>query len=352
MGASKIEWTEETWNPIAGCSILSPGCHHCYAMRLAARLAAMGQAKYAGTTQDSRWTGRINFDEAALSIPLKKRKPKMWFVNSMSDLFHESVPFEFVDRVFAVMNATYFTLPINDRSKRWHTYQVLTKRADRMAEYILSRSGKFRQGKHPIFVAGREEGGVLCGQGMEIMNAGACLQWPLPNVWLGVSVEDQKRADERIPHLLRCPAAVRFLSVEPLLGPIDFVHTPASVGGAFLGTTLPGLHWLIVGGESGHGARPMHPGWVRSIRDQCQAAGVPFFFKQWGAWMPLRDEPTHSDPRDFPGLSCDAEGCSTNGNIWALKHNGIRRLLKLVGKKDAGRQLDGREWNEMPEVAA
>jgi protein gp37 len=225
-GSSDIEWTEATWNPVAGCTIVSPGCTNCYAMRMAARLQAMGMAKYAGTTRKSGkrhvWTGRINVDERALSAPLTWRKPLRIFVNSMSDLFQERVEESFVRRVWGVMEQA-----------RWHSFQILTKRPDRMLA-MLERSS---------FTM-------------------------LPNVWLGTSVE---RPDyiERIALLRRVPAAIRFISFEPLLGPI-------------LDPDLAGIHWAIVGGESGPRARPMESWWVESLRDSCKHQDVAFFFKQWG----------------------------------------------------------------------
>ena len=225
-GTSDIEWTEATWNPVAGCTIVSPGCTNCYAMRMAARLQAMGMAKYAGTTQKSGkrhvWTGRINIDERALSAPLTWRKPLRIFVNSMSDLFQERVAESFVRRVWAVM-----------QQAPWHSFQILTKRPDRMLA-MLERSS---------FVM-------------------------LPNVWLGTSVESEDYI-ERIELLRRVPAAIRFISFEPLLGPI-------------LDPDLTGIHWAIVGGESGPRARPMESWWVEELRDSCKRQRVAFFFKQWG----------------------------------------------------------------------
>jgi protein gp37 len=242
---SAIEWTEATWNPVVGCTILSPGCTNCYAMRMARRLEAMGQQKYAGTTRVSagrpKWNGHIVLDYEALETPTKWKAGKTIFVNSMSDLFHENVPLDFVQRVFATMAKT-----------PRHTYQVLTKRAERIE--VLSSE----------------------------------LYWP-PNVWLGVSVEstDYKW---RIDHLRRTGAAVKFLSLEPLLGPLNNLN-------------LEGIDWAIAGGESGPKARPMEQEWVRSIRDQCKIAGVAFHFKQWGG----------------------------------------------VNKKKTGRTLDGRTWDEFPD---
>jgi len=289
MGTSKIEWTEATWNPIAGCSKVSSGCANCYAERMSQRLAAMGQTKYRGVVDDrGHWTGKVNFDEAELLKPLKRRKPTMYFVCSMSDLFQEAVPFAFIDKVFAVMALC-----------SQHTFQVLTKRPERMSRYFAGDGGtsgvelRIMRAMEPL--VGKQ--GAYKGQGRTSWLAETERVLPLPNVWLGTSVENQECADKRIPHLIECPAAVRFLSCEPLLGPIDIQ-----------GTTPVGrnVDWVIVGGESGPGARPMNLDWARDIRDTCVEAGVPFFFKQVGG----------------------------------------------VNKNAAGRLLDGREWNEMPKGGA
>ena len=298
---SSIEWTDATWNPVVGCTRASAGCDHCYAVAMTHRLEGMGQSKYAGLTVlnprgERHFNGVVRTDEAALGIPLRWKKPRRVFVNSMSDLFHKDVPFEFIDRVFAVMNATAWRLPIPEdvtKTKPWHTYQVLTKRPERMAEYLASRMGKFKLGKHPLFQC-RD---IFCGHGPDLMNASAVLQWPMPNVWLGTSCENQAMADERVPHLLACPAAVRFLSCEPLLGPIDFMWDRSM---------RIGLDWVIVGGESGHGARPMNPEWARSIRDQCFHNDVAFFMKQMGGAIDkrhdLEDMPEDLRIRQFPQL--------------------------------------------------
>lgn len=212
-GWTKIEWTERTWNPVTGCTKVSPGCKHCYAERLALRLQKMGNPRY-------RNGFKVTLHEDLLDLPLRWKRPSLIFVNSMSDLFHEEVPFDFIQRVFKTMERA-----------NWHVFQVLTKRSHRLKELAPK------------------------------------LPWP-PNVWMGVSVETAKYY-ERIHHLREVPAAVRFLSCEPLLGPLE--HLP-----------LDGIHWVIVGGESGPNARPMKEEWVLSIKDQCERAGVPFFFKQWG----------------------------------------------------------------------
>jgi protein gp37 len=225
-GASAIEWTDATWNPIAGCTIVSPGCTNCYAMRMAARLQAMGMTKYAGTTRKSGkrhvWTGRVNFDAAALSVPLLWKKPRRIFVNSMSDLFQDKADVSFIGKVWRVMEEAY-----------WHSFQVLTKRPEHMLEVL-------RQREFAI----------------------------LPNVWLGTSVESEAYL-ERIEILRRVPARIRFVSFEPLLGPIS-------------DPDLSGIHWAIVGGESGPRARPMASRWAEGLHAACERQNVAFFFKQWG----------------------------------------------------------------------
>jgi protein gp37 len=236
---SRIEWTDATWNFLTGCSHISPGCDHCYAEALAKRLQAAGTARY-------RDGFRLTIHEDVLTLPLTWRRPRRIFVNSMSDFFHEDVPIEVIHRAFAVMTAT-----------PQHSYQILTKRADRLRRLASS------------------------------------LTWPA-NVWMGVSIENQTYAF-RANRLREVPATIRFLSVEPLLGPVTL--------------DLTGIHWVIVGGESGPDARPLDPAWARRVRDQCLAAGVPFFFKQWGGRTPKAggrtldgrtwdDFPQHSQGRD------------------------------------------------------
>jgi protein gp37 len=241
-----IEWTDATWNPVTGCTKVSLGCAHCYAERITERF---GRQKFTD----------VVLHPERLDIPLRWKKPRRVFVNSMSDLFHEDAPDEFIGKVWEVMEEASA-----------HTFQILTKRAGRMHMWVDEKAHAY-----------------------------------LPNVWLGVSVEDQERADERIPLLVDTPAAVRFVSCEPMLGPVDIRE---SLTVDWRGNNqeapdgLPALDWVIVGGESGPGARPMQPEWARSIRDQCVAAGVPFFFKQWGGRTP----------------------------------------------KAGGRELDGRTWEEYP----
>lgn len=210
---SRIEWTEATWNPVTGCTKVSPGCQHCYAERMAYRLQAMGNPNYVNGFQ-------LTLHERVLRLPLAWKKPRMVFVNSMSDLLHEDVPLSFIEQVFEVM-----------REASQHTFQVLTKRADRLPE------------------------------------VDGALDWP-PNVWMGVSVETDRYC-YRIDFLRRTAARIKFLSLEPLLGPLPSIR-------------LSGVDWVIVGGESGPGARPMDAQWVLDIKDRCESGGIPFFFKQWG----------------------------------------------------------------------
>lgn len=313
---SKIEWCDATWNPVRGCTRVSPGCggpNHeggCYAEKVAARFSGAGQP-YEGfaerTPHGGRWTGKIALIEGRLDLPLRWRRPRRIFVNSMSDLFHEDLPDEVIDRVFAVMAMA-----------PQHTFQVLTKRAARMRGYL---AGLTRQ---EWWKARLRE---AAGRPMTANNLYP--DWPLPNVWLGTSVEDQARADERIPAVLATPAAKRFISAEPLLGPIDArVHLVNQFEGPDL-RCVPCLDWVIVGGESGPRSRPMRPDWARSLRDQCQAAGVPYFFKQWGEWAPIDDQPSEII-EDFDVLGLTADG------------------VYRAGKHAAGRLLDGREWSEFP----
>lgn len=291
---SKIEWTEATWNPFAGCSRKSEGCRNCYAEVMTKRLAAMGVAKYQGLlNEQGRFNGVVRLDEPSLRIPLKWKKPRRIFVNSMSDLFHENVQDEWIDKVFAVMALT-----------PQHTYQCLTKRPERMVEYIESLKN-YQYSIDQYWLGDWVSMGMPRKQYQEMR--GVFVNEPLPNVWLGVSIEDQKTADERIPHLLQIPAKVRFLSIEPLLGPVD-LRFPQAVSRdvkypegfemwseenrdawcetqarrIYMARCEMALHWVIVGGESGSNARPMNLEWAKSIVHQCKAAGVPVFVKQLG----------------------------------------------------------------------
>jgi len=299
MSKSKIEWTEETWNPLIGCDKVSAGCKNCYAIKTAwIRMHNPKMAeRYAGVVEKTavgqlNWTGKVNMINEALLKPVNQKKPTIYFVNSMSDLFHESVPFEFINAAFMVMS-----------DADHHIYQILTKRPERMVEFFEWKKQAF---------------GII---------------WqPKPNVWLGVSVEDQKSADNRIPLLLQVPCSVRFLSCEPLLENIDFSEA------------LAGIHWVIVGGESGPQSRPMHPDWARSLRDQCFSFHVPFFFKQWGNWLPIDQPHLHESvqPLSYNERWLNyAGGSGFHGdNVWRFRE---------VGKKKAGALLDGQEYQQMPQ---
>lgn len=325
---SSIEWTDATWNPIVGCSRVSEGCRNCYAERFAHRWAGTVET-YKGvvesTPNGSRWTGNVKFIESRLDQPLRWRKPRRIFVNSMSDLFHENVPDEWIDRIFAVMALS-----------PQHTFQILTKRPERMLEYFNAERFGYIEA-----IARKIHGKPL--------PPGTVMPWPLPNVWLGVSVENQKAADERIPLLLQTPAAVRFLSCEPLLGPVDLTRFSAH---PLVPNAIP-IDWVIAGGESGPGARPMHPDWVRELRDHCQAAGVPFFFKQWGEWAP-------GECANDGGPSRTEQVATYWNDEWQFDkltpmqsfetHCDDAPDVFRFGKKKAGRYLDGRTWDEYPQA--
>lgn len=320
--SSKIEWTDATWNPVTGCTKVSPGCDHCYAETFAER--------WRGTPGHHFETGfDVTLRPERLAEPLRWRKPRRVFVNSMSDLFHDDVPTEFIAKVFATMAQT-----------PQHTYQILTKRHGRMRSLI---GGEIDGGQSLLeALADEDDAQALYGA-----------HWPLRNVWLGISVENQKWADVRVPALLETAAVVRFLSCEPLLGPVDLSRWLGveymdalegygeEIGAALTGRVGPsgGLHWVIAGGESGPGARPMHPGWARTLRDQCTAAGVPFFFKQFGEWAPT----------GRVGIGCTDERERLVGEP---DERGFREEIRRVGKKRAGRELDGRTWDEFPAVAS
>lgn len=313
-----IEWTRgddgtpgATWNPVTGCEEVSEGCDHCYAKTFAERWRGIPGHHFERGFD-------LTLRPERLGQPLKWKKPRRIFVNSMSDLFHKDVPDEFIARVFAVMAIT-----------PRHTYQVLTKRHGRMRSLLSSDEFRLltKAAHHEMQLSGAVSYSPL------VINV-----WPPKNVWLGVSVENQKWADIRIPALLETPAAVRFLSCEPLLGPVDLRAAYRQVVGAEGdGPPLADvLHWVICGGESGPGARPMHPDWARSLRDQCTAAGVPFFLKQWGEWAPHNvARPTYSQ-------------LELHGTHW----DGTDSAMARVGKKTAGRVLDGQTWDEFPEAVS
>lgn len=296
MAMTKIEWADRTINTVTGCTPISPGCANCYAKRMAKRLA--GRCGYPegdgfAVTLHPEKLGEIE----ALA---KVKKPQRFFVGSMTDLFHPEVPFEFLRRLWADMSNPFV---------KHHTFLILTKRPERMKEFFSwMRAQEFK------------------------------VETYLSHVWVGVTAENQEQADKRIPILLQVPVSVRFVSVEPMLGPVninridppghDVIIKPLDgmvywLGG---GREYPGLDWVICGGETGPGARLVHPNWVSSLRDQCQAAGTPFFFKQWGEWWPAgRHIVENARMVDFGG-----------------------EVMYQLGKKKAGRLLDGREWSEFP----
>lgn len=418
MNKSKIEWTEVTWNPVTGCTKVSEGCRNCYAERMSKRLAGR-----CGYPKDEPF--RVTLHPEKLDEPLKWKKPRRIFVNSMGDLFHEDVPDDFLDRVFAVMaHATCATCA---------TFLILTKRPGRMQQYLSSLDRKDKIGRW-----------------LDTVGHYRAVAWPIPNVWLGVSVENQATADERIPLLLQTPAAVRFVSCEPLLGPVDlrpwikrYYHggvpglrvgdtlLPPSVTGkstlleyakevdpngpqrtdrVYLTTDLeaarlfalaypyghvyravpalplendpdcnePGLSyqtptaivvppdtpvidWVIAGGETGPNARPCNPNWVRSLRDQCQEAGTKFFFKSWGEWAPSMPFVIDHSQRIEKGLPLPKQYVVLDSGLTdedMKRDRGIRAAITgtagitmaKVGKRAAGRLLDGRTWDEIPEA--
>lgn len=334
-----IEWTDATWNVITGCTRVDEGCRNCYAEIMAARFSKPGQwgnglarIVTANGKSDHRWTGKMRFNPRALDQPLRWRKPRRIFVNSTSDMFHDSVPDDWIDQVFAVMA----------RCPR-HVFQILTKRPERMRDYLTAAHAQVPR-----------------------RSIGHSMIWP--NVWLGTSISDQASADARIPALLECPAAVRFLSAEPLLGPMDLhrwmgVHhhpdnntddpeTLAAINAIiraarnmFRKDHGGGIDWVICGGESGPGARPMHPDWARSLRDQCVAAGVAFFFKQWGEWGPSTPDEAAGNPRS--GWRCLA-GHPHVPRATELYPEAGAAFIERKGKARAGRLLDGRTWDQMP----
>lgn len=378
---SKIEWTDASWNPIRArnketggvghfCIHVSEGCRNCYAERMQKRFG--NPARYVAQHRDKV---ELFLDEKAVAQPRRWRKPRRIFVCSMTDLFADFVPDEWIDKIFAVMALTPH-----------HTYQILTKRPDRMSAY-LSRANIIEHLGHVVTSLVADG---ICGSmaAREVLWSGKRAggednlygpmrdygEWPFPNVWLGTSAEDPNSLD-RIDYLQQTPAALRFLSLEPLLAPLDIEHCLSThwicldcgdgqgweeerfchCGGVY--TEFPAIDWVIVGGESGPNARPMHPDWARSLRDQCVNAGVAYFFKQWGQWTPVCAQyPATDDEHDEAeraGLCADI--CmSNNGYIWPDDHQpavtGRPWLFDRVGKKRAGRMLDGRTWDEYPEV--
>lgn len=326
-----IEWADSTWNPVTGCTKVSPGCDNCYAETFSER--------FRGTPGHYFENGfDIQLRPDKLDQPLRWKKPRRIFVNSMSDLFHKDVPDEYIAKVFAVMALA-----------PQHTFQILTKRHGRMRSLLSSGDFQTAVAEHMLSMTDEER----------LPDVGDPL--PLPNVWLGVSTENQKWADIRIPALLETPAAVRFISAEPLLGPIDLARVGAPpfwcLGHGCPAVECPnGLHlprrgidWVIVGGESGHNARPMHPAWATSLRDQCATAEVPFLFKQWGEWGPCAPYDQASGVYDFRHgreISLDGTLCMP-GERRGNAREGLAIIFR-AGKKSTGRVLDGRTWDGYP----
>ncbi len=323
-----IEWTDATWNPVRGCSRVSEGCRHCYAETVAARFSDEG-APFHGFADrartGSKWTGRVEVIWEKLDDIIGWRKPRRIFVNSMSDLFHEALPDDEIAEIYSVMVAAVHL--------RGHTLQVLTKRSGRMAQ--LLNSAEFW---HQV----NSEAGMLVMTGTDPLNrrsddARATLReygpgQPPPGIWLGVSVEDQAAADERAEHLRATPAAIRFLSCEPLLAPTR--------------PDLANIDWVICGGE--RGARPMHPDWARSLRNQCATEGVPFFFKQHGSWITFYDR-DKDDPDWRRPPRCDRPGERYVNLAGGHGFHGERVLaMRRVSKRTAGDVLDGRQHHEFP----
>lgn len=356
MGNTKIEWTEKVWNPVRGCSKVSEGCRHCYAETRANRFCGPG-LPYEGLVALGRWNGSIKFVENHLLDPLGWKKPSKIFVNSMSDLFHDNVTDAMLDKIFAVM-------ALCPR----HVFQILTKRPVRMQAYLWERAKSIRYWE----AAARAMGYTFKFQGFDGKEHSIC-PFPLPNVWLGVSIEDQPAANIRVPLLLQTPAAVRIVSAEPLLGLIDLTRIDiteqivgdllqmhmrtgrtvdtsmyprcwvnALTGETASGDLAPHLDWAICGGESGPSARPMHPRWARTLRDDCVQAGVPFFFKQHGEWMPVFTgiHPSDNDPK------CRIHEGYTFPKIY--ESDAIGQHMWRVGKKGAGDRLDDVQWHQFP----
>ena len=400
---SAIEWTDATWNPITGCSVISAGCTNCYAMKLAGGRMKNHPSR-AGLTTSSKagpvWNGTVRLNEQWLEQPLRWSAPRRIFVCAHSDLFHGDVLDEWIDQVFAIMALA-----------PQHQFQILTKRPGRMVAYMRDRARKlarFMIDRYLLPAADLTSRALTerrraIDAAWPVASVGdiddpddvTMRNWPLPNVWLGVSVEDQRAADERIPQLLATPAAIRFLSAEPLLGPVNLdswlapwkacqecddgegygnrcnsdriprdeqcpwkravqiatEHPPFSDDGMPASTTcdVRTLNWVIVGGESGSGARPMHPDWARGLRDQCAAAGVPFLFKQWGEHSLDYDR----DRDDPDWRRCGDQERAHQGQWLNLAggrgfHGDRVHYAARVGKKAAGRLLDGVQHDGMP----
>ncbi|WP_374374424.1 phage Gp37/Gp68 family protein [Dongia sp.] len=388
--ATDIEWTDRTWNVIRGCSRVSEGCRNCYAQGIAARFNGPGQP-YEGLATRRRgsdgkvianWTGQTLFVDPLLLKPFKWKTPQFIFVNSMSDLFHETVTDDHLDQVFAVMALC-----------PQHTFQILTKRPERMRDYCRSLGRHHSEDRISLQIKRMVDADMVSPGSGFFYSAGAGIGWHIDNLWLGVSVEDQATADARVPILLDTPAALRWVSYEPALGPVNFtditrpasdfdrmmpgfasvdrfslnaldgfhrIEYPGSHGKVAVARTgqasTPKLDWIVCGGESGPNARPSHPDWFRSLRDQCLAAGVPFLFKQWGEWAPgdtfgaIQDGPVtdrHGNVKDWMRRYVVCADHASRLDAHSFTEHATN-LVYRVGKKAAGRLLDGRTHDDMP----
>lgn len=353
---TRIEWADATINPLVGCSKVSPACAHCYAERLAARFGKNPSTArlYEGTVDEAgNWTGKLNLFPERMEEALRWKKPRRIFVASQSDLFHEDVPDSFLDTIFS----TFIRAP-------QHTFLLLTKRAKRMHEYLHGLSAmdcaerRERLARATKNANWSESGGVV--EVAAFRTVMGNLEWPLPNVHIGVTVEDQKRADERIPWLLRTPAALRFVSCEPLLGYVDFSRVTMEDHIGCDSQVWPlhgGIQHVIIGGESGPDARPTHPNWIRSLVKQCEDAGVPKMLKQLGEWCPRSRHPIQNGLSAYElDFACKRWPCvrltesGKDASLLANSDGGEDIYMQRVGRALAGRMLDGKEYLELPEA--
>lgn len=316
---SKIEWTEQTWNPIIGCSKISDGCKNCYAEKMAVRLACIENTQHYKHVVSNKWNGTTYFNIPALEKPLKRKKPTTYFVCSMGDIFHETVPFRWVDEV----------LDIIEKCPQ-HRFIILTKRAKRMHDYwtwVYEFNDTVPSKKQNI-------------------------------IW-GITAENQEQANKRIPWLLEIPCSCKMVSIEPMLGEVDLTKIIDSDGDTIdclngkmyqksckVDKTFDIISWVIVGGESGSNARPMHPEWVKSIKDQCEKSNTPFFFKQWGEWKKVGECDNCKDSKYYDDRKCQILNISGGQGY----HGELAYYMKKVGKKKAGCLIDGEEYKQFPKI--
>lgn len=316
---SKIEWTQASWNPLVGCTKVSEGCRNCYAIRFSHRMSTTVPS-YFGITKKingkPEWSDKIRVDRNKLRQPLTWKRARMIFVNSMSDMFHERVDDLNIAEIFAIM-----------ATESRHTFQILTKRPQRMATLLTDEP--FKKSVETLL--------HNWGYSLKLDNV-----WPLRNVWVGASVENGKSAIERVPYLLMTPAAIRWISAEPLLGRIT---------NCSLGVKLRGIQWIVAGGETGPNARPAHPDWFRALRDLCVSSGVPFFFKQWGEWGTVENLNVYKNSQLAIVDPATGDFFLRNKNYNLLMPVEKSRYMIRAGRKAAGRLLDGKEWNEYPNLS-